>query len=106
MAGRLGFFPEAKADIPKGTMITSARLLATTGARLSSSLVDGQRTPVLQSTERNHPPFEAQVAIPAGKTMELVFQLSEPTNPGEPRVPVQPLIDDVRPSVSVPTCSR
>ncbi|MCW1960063.1 MAG: DUF4012 domain-containing protein [Mycobacterium sp.] len=103
--GRLGFHPEIEADIPKGTMLTSVRLLATKDAKLASVLVDGTRTPVFQTTERNHPSFEAQVAIPPGKTVELVFQLSEPTSAGEPRVPVQPLKDEVNPKVSVPACS-
>ena len=105
VAGRLGFFPQAKGDIPRGTMLTSVRLLATKDAKLASVVVDGQRVPVFQTTERGHPSFEAQVAIPAGKTTELVFQLSEPTSPGEPRVPVQPLIDSVTPDVSVPACA-
>ncbi|MFM8599800.1 MAG: DUF4012 domain-containing protein [Mycobacterium sp.] len=105
VAGRLGFHPEIKADIPKGTMLTSVRLLATKDARLSNLLVDGQRTPVFQTTERGHPTFEAQVAIPPGKSVELVFQLSEPTIQGEPRVPLQPLRDEVTPVVSVPACS-
>lgn len=105
VAGRLGFFPEIAADIPKGTMITSVRLLATKDARLASLLIDGQRSPALQAIERGHPSFEAQVAIPEGKTSELTFQLSEPTVPGQPRVPIQPLRDEVTPVVSVPACS-
>ena len=105
IAGRLGFHPEVKADIPKGTMFTSVRLIATKGAKLSSLVIDGQRTPVFQSTERGHPAYEAQVVIPTGTTIELVFQLSEPTVPGAPRVPIQPLIDNPKPVVSVPACS-
>ena len=105
VGGRLGFFPGIGADIPKGTILTSVRLLATKDAKLARLLVNGQRSPVFESTERGHPSFEAQVAIPPGTTMELVFQLSEPTAPGEPRVPVQPLIDEVIPVVSVPACS-
>jgi hypothetical protein len=105
VAARGGFFPEIKANIPKGTMLTSVRLLATNGARLASLLVDGQRSPVTQATERGHPSFEVQLAIPEGKSTELSFRLSEPTSPGEARVPVQPLIDSVTPTVSVPTCS-
>jgi hypothetical protein len=106
VGGRLGFHPEVEADIPRGTMLTSVRLLATKDAKLASTLVDGQRVPVFQTTERGHPSFEAQVAIPPGKTVELVFQLSEPTSPGQPRVPVQPLKDELAPVVSVPACSR
>lgn len=105
VAGRLGFFPDVAADIPKGTMLTSVRLLATKGAQLASLIIGGQRSPVLQTTERGHPSFEAQVVIPQGKTVELSFQLSEPTSPGLPRVPIQPLIDNPSPVVSVPECS-
>ncbi len=59
-----------------------------------------------RGTERGHPTFEIQVAIPPRQAGELVFRLSEPTVPGEPRVPIQPLIDSVVPSVQVPECSR
>jgi len=43
--------------------------------------------------------------IPPGEGGELTFRLSEPTSPGAPRVPIQPLIDNVTPKVSVPECS-
>lgn len=104
VAGRLGFFPEVAGNIPKGTMISSVRLLATKDARLNSALVNGDRVRVFQSVERGHPSFEAQIAVPAGQTIELTFRLSEPTSPGAARVPFQPLIDNMTPKVSVPTC--
>lgn len=106
VAGRLGFFPDLQGAIPRGTMITSVRLLATEGAKVLSVLANGQRTRVFGSTERGHPSFEAQVAIPPGKTLELTFRLSEPTAPGEAQVPIQPLRDAVTPKVSVPQCTR
>jgi hypothetical protein len=105
VAGRLGFFPKAGGNIPKGTMVSSVRLLATTGARLISAVANGNQIDVRVDTERGHPSFEAQAVIPAGQTEELVFHLSEPTVPGAPRVPVQPLIDAVNPQVSVPECA-
>ena len=92
--------------VPSGTMVTSVRLLATKGAKLVSVIADGQRVPVFAGTERGHPSFEVQVAIPPGKSGKLSFHLSEPTAPGTPRVPIQPLVDTVAPVVSVPTCSR
>lgn len=106
VAGRLGFFPEMAGDIPNGTMLTSVRLLTTKDAKVLSVLANGQRTRVFGSMERGHPSFESQVAIPPGKTIELTFRLTEPTAPGEARVPVQPLRDGVKPKVSVPTCTR
>ena len=86
-------------------MLSSVRLLATKDAKLVTALANGQRVPGLYTgTERGHPTFEVQVAIPPGQSGELSFHLSEPTSPGAPRVPIQPLLDDVTPVVSVPEC--
>ena len=97
--------PGIRTMVPNGTMVSSVRLLATTGATLVSALADGQRVLVFPGTERGHPSFEVQVAIPPGQSGELSFHLSEPTSPGAPRVPIQPLVDTVTPVVSVPECS-
>lgn len=105
VAGRLGFFTGLADNIPKGAMLTSVRLLATKGAQLIGVLANDTRIRVFGATELGHPSFEAQVAIPPGKTAVLTFRLSEPTAPGEARVPVQPLIDNVTPTVLVPTCT-
>ena len=102
--GTAGILPGAPFEAPKGTMITSVRLLATTNATLVSALANGQRVPVFTGTERGHPSFEVQVAIPPGKSGELSFRLSEPSAPGAPRVPIQPLVDTVNPKISVPEC--
>lgn len=101
-----GLLPEIPIEIPRGTMLTSVRLLATKGAQLSSALSNGQRVPVFTDTERGHPSFEIQVAIPPGQGGELSFHLSEPSSPGAPRVPIQPLVDSVTPVISVPECTR
>jgi hypothetical protein len=106
MAAPNGQPPEVQTMVPNGTMVSSVRLLATTGATLVSALADGQRVPVFPGTERGHPSFEVQVAIPPGQSGELSFHLSEPTSPGLPRVPSQPLLDTVIPAISVPECSR
>lgn len=92
-------------DVPRGAMVTSVRLIATAGATLTSALVDGQQVPVFSGTERGHPTFEVQLGIPPGQSGELSFRLSEPTSGGPARVPVQPLIDTVKPKVSVPQCA-
>lgn len=104
--GTAGLLPEIPLNLPKGTMVTSVRLLATTGARLESSLANGERAPVISGIERGHPSYEVQVIIPPGQSGELTFRLSEPTSPGEARVPVQPLVDTVTPVVSVPECTE
>jgi len=98
--------PGIRTMVPSGTMVSSVRLLATTGATLVSALADGQRVPVFPATERGHPSFELQVAIPPGQSGEVSFHLSEPTAPGAPRVPIQSLRDNVTPVVSVPECSQ
>ncbi|GJF14877.1 hypothetical protein NGTWS1803_28550 [Mycolicibacterium cyprinidarum] len=105
VAGTAGLDPALPLTFPKGTMVSSVRLLATKGAEVESLLSNGQRGSFFEATERGHPDYEVQVAIPPGKSGELSFRLSEPTTPGAPRVPVQPLVDNVTPVVSVPECS-
>jgi Protein of unknown function (DUF4012) len=101
-----GLSPEIPIKVPSGTMLSSVRLLATKDAKLVTALANGQRVPGLYTgTERGHPTFEVQVAIPPGQSGELSFHLSEPTSPGAPRVPIQPSVDTVTPVVSVPECS-
>ncbi|CAM3545327.1 DUF4012 domain-containing protein [Mycobacterium frederiksbergense] len=105
VAGAAGINPNIPINIPKGSMLTSVRLLGTEGARLIGALSNGEKVPAFTGVERGHPTFEVQVAIPPGQSGELVFRLSEPTSPGAPQVPIQPLIDTVLPVVSVPQCS-
>lgn len=92
-------------EVPSGTMVTSVRLLATSNAVLASVLANGERVPISERLERGHPTYEVQVLIPPGQSGELSFRLSEPTSPGTPRVPIQPLVDTVAPVVTVPECS-
>jgi Protein of unknown function (DUF4012) len=105
VASSAGLLPQIPIAVPQGTMLTSIRLIATQGAKLVSVLANGQRTPAFTGTERGHPTFEVQVAIPPGQSGELSFHLSEPTSPGIPRVPIQPLRDNVSPVIKVPQCS-
>jgi len=90
--------------VPSGASVSSVLLLATTNAQLTGAIADGRRVPVFTGTERGHPVFEVQVIVKRGQTMELRFLLTEPTAPGAPRVPIQPLLDNAVPVVSVPEC--
>ena len=92
-------------QVPDGTMVTSVRVITTKGATLMSVTSNGERTSAIRNTENGHPSFEVQVAIPPGKSGELSFRISEPTSPGLPQLPVQPLIDNPSTVVDVPTCS-
>ncbi|KAA0098796.1 DUF4012 domain-containing protein [Mycolicibacterium sp. P1-18] len=105
VAGQEGFFTGLAGNTPKGAMLTSVRLLATKGAQIIGVLANDTRIRVYGASERGHPTYEAQVVIPPGKTAVLTFRLSEPTAPGAARVPVQPLIGTVIPTVSVPMCT-
>jgi len=87
-------------------MLTSVRLVATKGARLMGAFSNGQQIPVFTGTDRGHPTFEIQVAIPPRQSGELTFRLIEPTAPGAARVPLQPLIDTTAPVVKVPDCAE
>lgn len=106
VASSAGLLPELPMNVPNATMLSSVRLLATKDAKLVSAIVNGERVSAFTETERGHPSFEVQLAIPPGKTAELNFHLSEPTSAGAPDVPIQPLVDTVAPVISVPECSR
>ena len=106
VGGTLGLDPKLGLNVPSETMVTSVRLIATAGAKLLGVTSGDKSVPAIGHQERGHPTFEVQVAIPPGQSGDLVFRLSEPTSPGAPRVPVQPLIDAVTPRISVPECAR
>jgi hypothetical protein len=96
---------ELPLDLPKGTNTPSVSLLATKQAELTKATINGEPLTILIGAERGHPVFNAQIVIDAGRTVELRYELTEPTSPGAPRVPIQPLLDTVSPVVSVPECS-
>lgn len=104
VAGALGLSRNVPITMPSGSMLTSVRLVATKGAKLVTAFANDQMVPVFTGTERGHPTFEIQVAIPPRQSGTLTFHLSEPTVPGAARVPVQPLADHVTPDVRVPEC--
>lgn len=90
--------------VPKGTNVSVVSLLATQGAHLRNVTVDGKPTLFLSGRELGHPIFDVLVPVPQGKTTEITYQLTEPTAPGEARVPVQPLVDSPNVTVNVPNC--
>ncbi|WP_342744323.1 DUF4012 domain-containing protein [Mycobacterium aquaticum] len=93
------------ADMPVGTNLLWISLIATRNAQLTNATIDGVPLTIFPGAERDHPVFHAQLGIEPGHTVELRYELTEPTAPGAPRVPVQPLLDNVTPVVSVPACS-
>jgi hypothetical protein len=105
VSGTGGLSRDIPFEVPSGTMVSSVRVVGTSGASLVSVLANGERVPVFTGRERGHPTFEVQVLIPPGQSGELSFRLSEPTAAGAARVPIQPLVDEVTPKVSVPECS-
>ncbi len=104
VAGVGGLAKEIQLKAPSGTMVSSVRVLATKGAKLMSVTSNGERVTAVTHVENGRPSFEIQVAIPPGQSGELSFRLSEPTSAGEAQVPIQPLIDNPTPDVSVPAC--
>lgn len=104
VAGVGGLSPNVKLTMPKGSMLTSVKLIATKDSKLETAFANGQLAPVFAGVERGHPVFEIQVVIPPKQSGVLTFHLSEPPSPGAARVPIQPLIDRVVPDVRVPEC--
>lgn len=90
---------------PVGTNLTNLSLVATRGAKLDKVTVDGKPAFAFTGAELGHPVFDLQFPIPRGKTVEVVYQLTEPASPGDPVVPIQPLVDEPAISVDLPRCS-
>lgn len=101
-----GVRPDIPIDLPAGTSTLSIALVATDDSRLRRVLVNGKRAPVFTGTERGHPTFEVRIAVPRGQTAEIQYDLMEPTAPGSPRMPVQPLRENVALVMSVPKCAN
>jgi len=74
------------------------------GAELSGVTVDGLPTTARIGAERGHPVFTVTLLIPPGATQRLVFDLVEPSTPGRPAVPVQPLVEPMGVTIAVPDC--
>ena len=104
VAGSSGLRGELPVELPSGTNAATVSLFATTNAKLTTATVDGKKLTIVPGVERGHPIYAADVAIRRGRTIELRYELTEPTSPGAPRVPIQPLLDNVAPVVSVPQC--
>jgi hypothetical protein len=92
-------------QMPNGTNTPWVSLIATAGAELTNATIDGQQLTVAYGQERGHPVFNSQVAMEPGRTIVLRYELSEPTPPGSARVPIQPLVDNPTPVISVPECA-
>ena len=106
VAGHLGL-DRFQVDLPRATNATSVTLFATKGATLTGAFVNGLKVPtVFGGQERGHPTFEVQLGLQRDTPTVIRYELSEPTAPGTPRVPVQPLRDEVTPNVSVPNCAE
>ncbi|RVW09549.1 DUF4012 domain-containing protein [Prescottella agglutinans] len=89
---------------PVGTNLTNLSLVATHGSKLDKVTVDGKPAFAFTGAELGHPVFDVQAPVHQGKTVEVVFELTEPTSPGAARVPVQPLVDHAVVTTDVPTC--
>jgi hypothetical protein len=102
----IGHIGNPQADIPSGTNLASVSLYGTAGATLNSMTVDDESNFFSETTERGHPLYNTQVQIPPGKSVVIKYNLTEPTAPGEPQVPIQPLVDKPAVTVDVPACKE
>lgn len=89
---------------PMGTNLTNLSLVATQGAKLDKVTVDGKPAFAFTGAERGHPVFDIQTQIRREQTIEVKYELTEPTVAGEPRMPVQALVDSANVRVEVPAC--
>ncbi len=91
---------------PFGTNLVDLSLLATQGAKLKKVTINGTSAMAFVNSERGHPLYSVQFPVPQGETVEVVFDLTEPSVSGDPRVPIQPLIDEPSVNVEVPNCAN
>lgn len=96
---------ENPVDAPRGTNLADVALIATRGATLTKVTIDEKPAFSYIGRERGHPVYSVQTPIPQGETVELVFSMTEPATPGEPEVPVQPLIRNAKVTIDVPECA-
>lgn len=90
VSGRSGLVEGLPLNAPGGTMVTSVRLLVTSGARLERIESNSGKLSAITTVERGHPSYGVQVVIPPGQSGELICRLSEPTTAGAARVPSNP----------------
>ncbi len=90
---------------PFGTNLVDLGLLATQGSKIEKVTIDGTSAISFVNYERGHPLYSVQLPVPPGETVEIVYELEEPSVPGEARVPIQPLIDTPAISIEVPDCA-
>ena len=93
------------ADSPNANRLLVS-LYATQEAQLTKISLDGEPITARPGMELGHPVFTASLIIPPQTTRRLEFDLLEPTRPGPPTVPVQPLAGPMNVTVSVPDCTR
>ncbi|WP_421958315.1 DUF4012 domain-containing protein [Prescottella subtropica] len=91
---------------PAGTNLTNLSLVATRGAKLEKATIDGKPGFAFTGNELGHPVYDLQFPIPQGKTVEIVYRLTEPAVDGEAVVAVQGLVDEPVVRSSLSPCNR
>ncbi|MBJ8348708.1 DUF4012 domain-containing protein [Antrihabitans sp. YC2-6] len=97
---------ETQYEGPPGTNRSIVSLFATEGATLKKVTINGIQLPfALTTTERGHPVYTVPVVIEPEKSATVIWEMTEPTAPGTPQLPVQPLVLPAAVALEVPTCS-
>ncbi|AZG48098.1 DUF4012 domain-containing protein [Gordonia insulae] len=91
--------------VPKGTSLTNVEMLTTAGSVVKKITVDGTTPMYVEQPLHGRPYLATMIRVPPGKTVTVTVVLDEPTNAGEPVVPIQPLVDDPKVTVDVPDCA-
>lgn len=91
--------------LPFGTNFSMVSLVATQGATLDRASIDGKPIfAAIRGNELGHPVFTIPATMLRGQTVELTYEMTEPTTSGEATVPTQPLVNSPKVTVDVPTC--
>jgi hypothetical protein len=108
-SGALARYLTQRTDKPaKGTPAGQSRyeisLYVTSGAQLRSATLDGKSVTLRQVSEGGRPVFVLETTVERRGTRVLTVQLSEPSVPGVPDLPVQPLLRPQQTVVDAPVC--
>jgi hypothetical protein len=89
----LGLSADKQFHIPPGDEYLGILAYGTHGAQLSRYTVDGRATEPAQLAELGHPVWSDGQFVPRGRTVTIVYRMTEPASSASPVVPAQPMVN-------------
>jgi hypothetical protein len=100
----LGLSADKQFHIPPGDEYLGILAYGTNGAQLSRYTVDGRATEPAQFAELGHPVWSDGQFVPRGRTVTIVYRMTEPASSASPVVPAQPMVNPMQVTVHTSHC--